>query len=108
MKRVFAALVLAVLSGCSRNNIEAVKLAEVLLHMDDEAGALTEYSKAIMANPGQLSFYGPLAELYIRLNYVDLGEQVLKEALAFAKEGDKALWAIHSLLGDVYDRKGDA
>jgi tetratricopeptide (TPR) repeat protein len=81
------------------------ELAEVLLHMDDEAGAIQSYSKAIAAKPDQLAFYGPLAELYIRLNFIDPAEQVLKEALPFAKDGDKALFVVHSLLGDIYDRR---
>lgn len=83
------------------------ELAEVLLHLDDEAGALKEYTAAVNAKPDTLAFYGPLAELYIRLNFVNEAEQVLKEGLSFAKDGDKALFALHSLLGDIYDRKGD-
>jgi tetratricopeptide (TPR) repeat protein len=83
------------------------ELAEVLLHMDDEKGALDEYTKAIQSKPDSLPFYGPLAELYLRLNHVAEAEQVLTTALSFAKEGDKALFAIHSLLGDIYDRKND-
>lgn len=83
------------------------ELAEVLLNMDDEQGALKEYTEAIKAKPDTLPFYGPLAELYLRLNYVNEAEQVLKEGLSFAKEGDKALFVLHSLLGDIYDRKGD-
>jgi tetratricopeptide (TPR) repeat protein len=83
------------------------ELAEVHLQLDDEASALQSYSKAIMTKADVLGFYGPLAELYIRLNFVDQAEQVLTQGLAFAKEGDKALFAIHSLLGDIYDRKRD-
>jgi tetratricopeptide (TPR) repeat protein len=83
------------------------ELAEVLLHMDDEKGALDEYTKAIQSKPDTLAFYGPLAELYLRLNLVTEAEQVLTTALSFAKDGDKALFAIHSLLGDIYDRKND-
>lgn len=83
------------------------ELAEVLLHMDDEKGALDEYTKAIQSKPDTLPFYGPLAELYLRLNHVAEAEQVLTTGLSFAKEGDKALFAIHSLLGDIYDRKLD-
>lgn len=83
------------------------ELAEVFLHLDDEASALQSYTKAIMAKPDTLSFYGPLADLYIRLNYIDNAEAVLTQGLSFAKEGDKALFAIHSLLGDIYDRKRD-
>ena len=83
------------------------ELAEVFLHLDDEASALQSYTKAIQMKPDQLAFYGPLAELYIRLNFVDQAESVLKESLGFAKEGDKALFVIHSLLGDIADRKRD-
>jgi tetratricopeptide (TPR) repeat protein len=83
------------------------ELAEVFLHMDDEASAMQEYTKAIMAKPDNLTFYGPLADLYIRLNFIDQAETVLTQGLSFAKEGDKALFAVHSLLGDIYDRKRD-
>ncbi len=83
------------------------ELAEVLLHLDDEKGALDKYTQAINTKPDELTFYGPLADLYIRLNYINEAEQVLTQGLSFAKDGDKALFAIHSLLGDIYDRKGD-
>lgn len=83
------------------------ELAEVKLRMDDEAGALQAYTKAIETKPDELAFYTPLADLYIRLNHVDLGEQVLTQALSFAKEGDKFLFQVHSLLGQIADAKGD-
>ncbi len=83
------------------------ELAEVHLHLDDEASALQSYTKAIQTKPDVLAFYGPLAELYIRLNHVDLAEQVLSQSLQFAKDGEKALFVIHSLLGDIADRKRD-
>jgi len=84
------------------------ELAEVHLNLDDEASALQSYTKAITTKPDVLAFYGPLAELYIRLNYVDEAQKVLTESLQFAKEGDKALFVIHSLLGDIADRKQDS
>lgn len=83
------------------------ELAEVHLHLDDEAGAVESYTKAITTKPDVLAFYGPLAELYVRLNYIDQAEQVLTQSLSFAKEGDKALFVVHSLLGDIADRKRD-
>ena len=83
------------------------ELAEVLLHMDDEKGALDEYTKAIQSKPDTMAFYGPIAELYLRLNLVNEAETVLTTGLSFAKEGDKSLFAVHSLLGDIYDRKND-
>lgn len=80
-------------------------LAEVFLHLDDEASALQSYTKAIAAKPDNLAFYGPLAELYRNLNFTEQAEQVLTQGLPFAKEGDKALFNVHSLLADLYDRK---
>src|SRR4029078_5078270 len=70
-------------------------------------GALDEYTKAIQAKPDTMAFYGPLAELYLRLNLVSEAEQTLTTGLSFSKEGDKSLFAVHSLLGDIYDRKND-
>jgi tetratricopeptide (TPR) repeat protein len=82
-------------------------LAEVSLHIDDEAGALSNYTKAISVKPDSLAFYAALADLYIRLNYIEQAESILTQGLGFAKEGDKALFNLHSLLADVYDRKHD-
>jgi tetratricopeptide (TPR) repeat protein len=84
-----------------------IDLGEVKFHLDDEAGAIESYSKAIMVKPDELAFYGYLAELYKNLNYIDLAESVLTQGLGFAHEGDKALFNMHSLLGDIYDRKHD-
>ena len=83
-------------------------LGEVQFHLDDEATALQSYSKAIMTQPDQLAFYNILADLYLRLNYTDLAQTVLTQGLPFAKEGDKALFNTHSLLGDIYDRQHDS
>lgn len=83
------------------------ELAEVLLHLDDEAGALKNYTKAIETKPDELQYYGPLADLYMRLDKIDLAEQVLKEGLSFGKEGDKHLFAVHSLQGAVQEAKGN-
>ena len=83
------------------------ELGEVLLHLDDEQGALRSYSKAIETKPDVLSFYIPLADLYIRLGYLDQAEQVVKEGLSFAKEGDKGLFGLHSLAGQIKEMKGD-
>lgn len=83
------------------------ELAEVLLHLDDEQGALRSYTKAIETKPDELSFYVPLADLYIRLGYLDQAEQVVKEGLSFAKDGDKFLFGLHSLAGQIKETKGD-
>lgn len=82
------------------------ELAEVLLHTDDEQGALRAYSKAIEAKPDNLAFYIPLADLYIRLGFLDQAEGVVREGLGFAKEGDKFLFGLHSLNGQVLEMRG--
>jgi tetratricopeptide (TPR) repeat protein len=84
------------------------ELGEILLHLDDEQGALQNYTDAIVKKPDELAFYGPLAELYIRLGYYEQADQVLKEALNYKKEGDKQAFVIYSLMGWVKEIKGDA
>jgi tetratricopeptide (TPR) repeat protein len=83
------------------------ELGEVLLHLDDEAGALANWTKAIETRPDNIQFYGALADLYSRRGLYDQAEQVAKEALAFAKPGDRMLFQVHSLLGSVKEMKGD-
>jgi tetratricopeptide (TPR) repeat protein len=82
-------------------------LAEVLLHLDDEKGALEHYTKAIELKPDNLDYYGPLADLYIRLGFLNEAEQVLKEAMSYEKPGDKSAFNVHSLAGLVKEMRGD-
>ena len=82
------------------------ELAEVLLHLDDEQGALNEYTKAINAEPDIPVFYGKLADLYMRLNYVDEAEKTVREAMSFVKpEDNKGQFIVHELMGSVYDAR---
>jgi tetratricopeptide (TPR) repeat protein len=94
------------------------ELATVLYHMDDEQGALQNYAKAIEVRPDNLQYYGSLAYLLSDLGYQEQTEAVLREGLNFANEGDnakvenqqkvaKGLFVIHSLLGGVYEMKGN-
>jgi len=83
-------------------------LAEVNLHLDDEQEALRNYAKAIETRPDILSFYVPYADLLNNLGYVDQAKTVLKEGLSYAKDADKSLFNIHSLLGTIYEMKGNA
>jgi tetratricopeptide (TPR) repeat protein len=83
------------------------ELAWVLLHTDDESGALQNWTKALEISPDKTQYYVTLADLYRRLMFYDQAEQVLKEGLSFAKEDDKHLFNLHTLLGDVYETKGD-
>jgi tetratricopeptide (TPR) repeat protein len=82
-------------------------LGDVLLHTDDEQGALENYTKAIQTKPDELMYYPPLADLYVRLNYMDQAEQVVREGLTYAKEGDKHLFTMHALLGQVLEAKNN-
>ena len=54
--------------------------------------------KAIETKPDELAFYGPLADLLVRLGFLEQAEQVVREALNYAKEGDKNLFQVHALL----------
>ncbi|MFO0667854.1 MAG: hypothetical protein U0174_28130 [Polyangiaceae bacterium] len=83
------------------------ELAEVMLHLDDENAALKNYTKAIETKPDDTQYYGPLADMYVRLGMINEAEQITKEGLSFAKEGDKHISTLHSLAGDIKERKGD-
>jgi tetratricopeptide (TPR) repeat protein len=83
------------------------ELAWVLLHTDDEAGAMQNWTQAIAKSPDKTQYYVSLADLYSRLMFNDQAEQVLKEGVSFAKEDDKHLFNLHSLLGYIYENKGD-
>ena len=78
----------------------------VLLHADDEAGAMQNWTKAIQMQPDETQYYVTLADEYRRLMFYDQAEQVLREGLSFAKEDDKHLFNLHALLGDAYENQG--
>jgi tetratricopeptide (TPR) repeat protein len=83
------------------------ELAWVLLHLDDEAGAIQNWTKALETKPDETQYYVSLADEYSRLMYYDQAEQVLKEGLSFAKEDDKHLFNLHALLGYVHETRQD-
>jgi tetratricopeptide (TPR) repeat protein len=82
------------------------ELAEVLLHADDEKGALDHYTMAVQLKPDEIPFYGPLIDLYVRLGFMDEAEKVAREGLNYDK-GDVKGFQIHVLLGFVLERKND-
>src|SRR6185312_3258094 len=81
-------------------------LANVLYHMDDEHGALEEYTKAIQLKPDLLAAYGELADLYRRLGFHDQAMQVVKEGVTWDK-GDKSGFNLHTLYGFLLEQQGD-
>jgi tetratricopeptide (TPR) repeat protein len=84
------------------------ELAEIDLHLDREQDALQNYSKAIDTKPDEIQFYPPLADLYVRLGYLDLADKVLHNALSLAKDGEKHLFEVHLGLGSIAEQKGNA
>jgi tetratricopeptide (TPR) repeat protein len=83
------------------------ELAWVLIHLDDEAGAMQNWTKALQVQPDQTQYYVTLADEYRRLMFYDQEEQVLREGLSFAGADDKHVFNMHTLLGDEYETKGD-
>jgi len=82
-------------------------LGEVYLHLDDEAGAIQQWSKAIEIKPDEGVYYVTLADQYRRMGFMDEAEQVSREGIANAKQGDKAMFALHSLYGEALEYKGN-
>jgi tetratricopeptide (TPR) repeat protein len=83
------------------------ELAWVVLHTDDEIGAIQNWTKALQTQPDKTQYYVLLADQYRRLMLYDQAENVLREGLSFTKDDDKHLFNLHALLGDVYETKGD-
>ena len=81
--------------------------AKVLIHADDEAGAIQNWTKALETKPDQTQYYVASPTNTTALMFFDQAEQVLREGLSFAKEDDKHLFNLHALLGSLYENKGD-
>jgi tetratricopeptide (TPR) repeat protein len=82
-------------------------LGEVLYHMDDEQGALQNYTQAITLKPDNTDFYISLGALYYDLALFDQASAVYKAAITdFAQEGDKNLFSLHAGLGNVLEAQG--
>lgn len=84
-------------------------LGNVYLHLDQEKDALDHWTKAVSLSPDKLPYYVPLADLYIRLGFLNEAEQVIKESLNYEKTGADAggSFNVHTLYGEIYERKGD-
>lgn len=83
------------------------ELAWVLLHTDDEAGALQNWTTAVQKSPEKTQYFVSLADLYSRLMFNDQAAAVLREGISFAGPDDKHLFNLHSLLGYLDEAKGD-
>lgn len=86
-----------------------MELGKVELYLDNEEAALRNFTSAITHAPDQISFYAPLADLYMRLNYFDKARGVLEEGLRVAGEQDtsQAAFNLYQLLSGVHMATGD-
>lgn len=85
------------------------ELGTVLDYLDDEAGALASYTRAIVMGPTVVAHYAVLADLYLRLDRVRDAEVVLEQALAFApptRSQNRGLYGVHVLRAQVYQDRG--
>lgn len=82
------------------------ELADVLLRLGDERGALVHETRAIELSPEKGAWYTSLADLYLRLRHVDEADAVLREGLARVKD-DAPRFPMLLLRGDALARKGD-
>jgi tetratricopeptide (TPR) repeat protein len=82
-------------------------LAEVLLRVDEEQRALENYTKAIQHSPQELTFYAPLADLYLNLGLYDQAAAVLKEGQSVASPGKLGVFNLHERMAAVFQAKGD-
>lgn len=83
------------------------ELALVELFLDNEQSALENYTKAIQHKPSEPTFYAPLADLYIRLDYFDQAKGVLEEGIKFAPDEGKSKFNMYVLLATVHQFKND-
>jgi tetratricopeptide (TPR) repeat protein len=82
-------------------------LGEVMLRVDDEQRALENYTKAIQHDPQELTYYAPLADLYLNLGFYDQAAAVLKEGQGFAAPGKVGVYSLHERTAAVLQAKGD-
>ncbi len=89
-------------------------LGEVSLHLDEEAAALQNFTKAIETKPTDLDAYVSLVELYSDLGYDKEAEAVLKEGLSFAGDSksddpriQRHIFNLRSRAGSLKEMKGD-
>jgi tetratricopeptide (TPR) repeat protein len=83
-----------------------IDLAEALLHLNDDAGAIAHLMKAIRNQPDRASTYANLGDLYLRLGYLDHAEKVLRAGLTVDTDGKQA-FTLRALLGYLMDRRND-
>src|SRR6185295_12683485 len=74
-------------------------LAQVLLALGDERGALVHFTKAIELQPDNAVFYAMLAQLYVRLGYLDHADKVIAASESFVAQDDRHRFELYTLAG---------
>jgi len=83
------------------------QLAWVELFLDNEQSALENFTKAIQHAPNDGALYPPLADLYIKLDYVNEARGVLEQGAKFASDDSKAKFNVYQLLFEVNRLQGN-
>jgi tetratricopeptide (TPR) repeat protein len=78
------------------------ELGTVELYLDSEQNALDNYTKAVTHRADIAYFYPPLADLYMRLDYFDQAESVLKGGIEVTSDTDKNKFYLYEMLAAVY------
>ncbi len=85
-------------------------LGSSMMWTGNDQAALENYTKAIEHDAKVGYFYPPLGELYSNLRFYDEAEKVLKggeRVLEKVQKNKNSLYAIYTLLSNVYQAKGD-
>jgi len=83
-------------------------LADVEVHLDREQDALHDYARSILAAPDWLEPYVEYADMLIREDDLAEARQVLVEAIARDVACSSWTFGLHTLLGSLEEREGDA
>lgn len=83
-----------------------LELGDVLLHLDEERGALKHYDRAVRVGPDRSAGYLSLADLYLRLGFAPQAEKTATEALRLTHDG--GTFTLLLLLGHIAEAKHDA
>jgi len=83
-----------------------IELGDVLLHLRDDKGALTHFSRGVQLAPQEGTGYLLLADRYLRLGASAQAKQVLSEGLKLARPDDTRFGML-VLLGQALDAQLD-
>lgn len=83
-----------------------LELGDVLLHLDDERGALVHYDRAARLAPDRSAGYLSLGDLYLRMGFVPQAEKTLSEGMRLTN--DKGKFALAMMLGRTAEARHES